>query len=60
MTAAVDTAGFPLQPSGTGGLTPSTGTTTANNLAAQGAIFARAVGTVTEAGTNLVEVCGGI
>jgi len=60
MTAAVDTAGFPLQPSGTGGLTPSTGATTANNFAAQGAIFARAVGTVTEAGTNLVEVCGGI
>ena len=59
-TASVETIGFPLQPSGTGGLTPSTGATTANNLAAQGAIFARAINTNTQAGTLLVEVCGGI
>ena len=59
-TASVETAGFPLQPSGTGGLTPSTGATTANNLAAQGAVFARAINTNTQAGTLLVEVCGGI
>ena len=59
-TASVETGGFPLRPSGTGGLEISAGASTANNLAAQGAIFARAVGTNTQASTVLVEVCGGI
>jgi hypothetical protein len=59
-TASVETAGFPLQPSGTGGLTPSTGASTANNFAAQGAVFARAINTNTEAGTLLVQIYNGI
>ena len=60
MTAACATTGFPLAPSGTGGLTPSTGASTANNFAAQGNVFARAIGVVTAAGTALVEVYNGI
>lgn len=60
LTAAVATTGFPLQPLGTGGLTPSTGASTANNFAAQGAVFARAIEVKTEASTALVEVYNGI
>ena len=57
-TESVETAGFPLQPSGTGGLGPSTGASTANNFAAQGAIFAVNLNVNTEAGTLLVNVNG--
>jgi hypothetical protein len=59
-TASVETAGFPLQPSGTGGLSVSTGADAAGNLAAQGAIFARAINTNAAAGTLLVQVYNGI
>ena len=57
-TASVETAGYALQPAGTGGLQYSPGSSTAENLAAQGAIFAVNLNTNTQAGTLLVNVRG--
>ena len=60
LTEAVATIGWPLHPSGTGGLATCTGTTTANNLFEQGNVFCRAMEVETEASTSLVQVCNGI
>lgn len=57
-TASIETVGFPCQPAGTGAIQYSVGASTANNLAAQGAIFAVNISTNTEAGTLLVNVRG--
>ena len=60
LSAACATTGFGLEGAGTGGLTPITATDAADNLANEGALFAKALEVKTEASTALVEVCGAV